>query len=163
MIQRMLAIWSLVPLPFPKPAWTSGSSQFMYCWSLAWRISTITLLWLWSQQTPSSNDTRKDSTRGHHQIDGQHRNQTDYILCSQRWRISMQSANTRPGADCGSHHELLIAKFRFKLKKVGKTTRPFSEVAQSCPTVCNSMDHSSMTLIKSLMIIHWKWEIDLRD
>ena len=36
MIQRMLAIWSLVPLPFLKPAWTSGSSQFTYCWSLAW-------------------------------------------------------------------------------------------------------------------------------
>ena len=36
--QRMLAIWSLVPLPFQKPAWTSGSSRFMYCWSLAWRI-----------------------------------------------------------------------------------------------------------------------------
>ena len=38
MIQRMLAIWSLVPLPFLKPAWTSGSSRFMYCWSLTWRI-----------------------------------------------------------------------------------------------------------------------------
>ena len=38
MIQRMLAIWFLVPLPFLKPAWTSGSSQFTYCWSLAWRI-----------------------------------------------------------------------------------------------------------------------------
>ena len=37
----------------------------------------------------------------------------------------MQSAKTRPGADCGSDHELLIAKFRFKLKKIGKTTRPF--------------------------------------
>ena len=49
--------------------------------------------------------------------DGQHRNQLDYILCSQRWR--------RPGADCGSDHELLIAKFRLELKKVGKTTRPF--------------------------------------
>ena len=36
-----------------------------------------------------------------------------------------QSAKTRPGADCGSNHELLIAKFRLKLKKVGKTTRPF--------------------------------------
>ena len=41
---------------------------------------------------------------------GQHRNQTDYILCSQRWRSSIQSAKTRPGADCGSDHELLIAK-----------------------------------------------------
>ena len=37
----------------------------------------------------------------------------------------MQSAKTRPGAVCGSGHELLIAKFRHKLKKVGKTTRPF--------------------------------------
>ena len=49
----------------------------------------------------------------------------DYILCSQRWRSSIQSAKTRPGADCGSDHELLIAKFRPKLKKVGKITRPF--------------------------------------
>ena len=57
--------------------------------------------------------------------DGQHRNQIDYILCSQRWRSSVQSTKTRPGADCGSIHELLIAKFRLKLKKVGKTTRPF--------------------------------------
>ena len=36
----------------------------------------------------------------------------------------MQSAKTRLGADCGSDHEVLIAKFRLKLKKVGKTTRP---------------------------------------
>ena len=57
--------------------------------------------------------------------DGQHRNQIDYILCSQRWRSSIQSTKTRPGADCGSVHELLIAKFRLKLKKVGKTTTPF--------------------------------------
>ena len=57
--------------------------------------------------------------------DGQHRNQTDCILCSQRWRGSIKSAKTRPGADCGSDHEFLITKFRLKLKKVGKTTRPF--------------------------------------
>ena len=57
--------------------------------------------------------------------DGQHQNQIDYILCSQRWRSSIQSAKIRLGADCGSDHELLIAKFRLKLKKVGKTTRPF--------------------------------------
>ena len=43
MIQRMLEIWSLVPLLFLKPAWTSGSSWFTYCWSLAWRILSITL------------------------------------------------------------------------------------------------------------------------
>ena len=47
------------------------------------------------------------------------------ILCSQRWRSSIQSAKTRLGADCGSDHELLIAKFRLKLKRIGKTTKPF--------------------------------------
>ena len=49
---------------------------------------------------------------------------SDYFLCSQRWRNSIQSANTRPGAYCGSDHELLIAKFRLKLKNVRKTLRP---------------------------------------
>ena len=57
--------------------------------------------------------------------DGQYRNQTDCIICSQRWRSSIQSAKTRRGADCGSDHELLIVKFRLKLKKVGKITKPF--------------------------------------
>ena len=77
----------------------------------------------WSQQTPSSNNTREDSTWT--PPDGQHRNQIDYILCIQRWRSSIESAKTRPGADCGSDQELLIVKFRLKLKKVGKTARPF--------------------------------------
>ena len=53
------------------------------------------------------------------------KNQIDYILCSQRWRSSIQSAKTRLGADCGTDHEVLIAKFRLKLKKVGKTARLF--------------------------------------
>ena len=43
-----------------------------------------------------------------------------------RWRSSLQSAKIRPGDDSGSDHELLIVKFKLKLKKVGKTTRPFS-------------------------------------
>ena len=55
--------------------------------------------------------------------DGQYRNHTDYILCSQRWRNSIQSAKTRLGADCGSDHELFIAKLRLKLKRGHKTTR----------------------------------------
>ena len=56
--------------------------------------------------------------------DGQHQNHNDYILCSQRWRSSIQSAKIRLGADCDSNHALLITKFRLKLKKVGETTRP---------------------------------------
>jgi len=66
------------------------------------------------EKTPHMNITRWSQ-----------QNQIDYILCSLRWRSSIQSAKTRPGADYGSDHELLIAKFRLKLKKVGKTTGPF--------------------------------------
>ena len=51
--------------------------------------------------------------------------QNDYILCSQRWRSSIQSTKKRPGADCESDHELIITKFRLKLKNLGKTARPF--------------------------------------
>ena len=47
-----------------------------------------------------------------------------YILCSKRWRSSIQSTKTKPGADCGSDHELLITKFRLKLKTAGKTAGP---------------------------------------
>ena len=57
--------------------------------------------------------------------DRQHQNHIDYNLCGQKWRCSIQSAKIRSGVDCGSDHELLVAKFRLKLKKVGKTTRPF--------------------------------------
>ena len=57
--------------------------------------------------------------------DGQHWNQIDYILCSQRWRGSIQSTKIRPGVDCGSDHELLITNCRLKLKKIEKTAWPF--------------------------------------
>ena len=53
--------------------------------------------------------------------------------CSQGWRSSIQSTKTRPGADCGSDHELLITKFRLKLKKVGKTARPFRNDLNQIP------------------------------
>ena len=49
------------------------------------------------------------------------------------WKSSIQSAKTRPGADCGSNHELLIAKFRLKLKKVEKTSRPFRYALNQIP------------------------------
>ena len=65
--------------------------------------------------------------------DGQYWNQIDYILCSQIWRSSIQSAQTTAGSDCGSDHELLIAKFRLKLKKVGKNTRPCRDDLNQIP------------------------------
>ena len=64
---------------------------------------------------------RQDSTHGHHQMVNTEI-RFDYILCNQRWRSSIQSAKARLGVDYGSDHESLIANFRFKLKKVGKTT-----------------------------------------
>ena len=67
--------------------------------------------------------------------DGQHQNQIGYILCSWRCRSSIQSAKTRTGADCSSDHELLVAKFRLKLKKVGKTIRPFGYDLNQIPYV----------------------------
>ena len=83
-----------------------------------------------------------------------HQNQTDYILCSQRWRSSIQSAKTRPGVDCDSDHELLIAKFRLKLKKVGKTTRPFRYELNQIPydyTVDVKNGFKGLDLIEYLM------------
>ena len=68
--------------------------------------------------------------------DGQYQNQIDYILRSQRWRSSTQSAKTRLGADYSSDHELIIAKFRLKLKKIGKTTRPFRYNLNQIPYDC---------------------------
>ena len=65
--------------------------------------------------------------------DGQYWNQIDYILCSQRWKSSIQSAKTRLGADCGSDHEFLIAKFILKLKKVRETIRPFRSDLNQIP------------------------------
>ena len=58
---------------------------------------------------------------------------SDYVLCSQRWRSSIQSAKTRPGTNCGSDHELLVAKSRLKWKKVGKATRPFRHDLNQIP------------------------------
>ena len=66
--------------------------------------------------------TQEKTTHGHHQMVN---TKIRLTICSQRWRSSIQSAKTRSGADCGSDHELLVAKFRLKLKKVGKTTRSF--------------------------------------
>ena len=54
----------------------------------------------------------------------------------QRWRSSIQSTKTRLGADCGTDHELPIAKFRLKLKKVGKTTRPSKYELNQVPYDC---------------------------
>ena len=94
--------------------------------------------------------------------DGQHRNQIDYILCSQQWRSSIQSTKTSLEADCGSDHELLIAKFRLKLKKVEKTTRPFRYDLNQIPydyTVKVRNKFKGLDLIECLMNYGWRFMI----
>ena len=92
--------------------------------------------------------------------DGQYQNQIDYILCSQRWRSSIQSAKIRLGADCGSDHEIFIAKFRLKLKKVGKTTRPFRYDINQIPynyTVEVTNRFKRLDLIEFLKNYGWRF------
>ena len=92
--------------------------------------------------------------------DGQYQNQIDYILFSQRWGSAIQSGKTRPGADCGSDHELLIAQFRLKLKKVEKTTRLFRYELNYIPsdyTVKVTNRFKGLDLIECLKNYEWRF------
>ena len=83
-----------------------------------------------------------------------------YILHLQRWRSSVQSAKTRQGADRGSDHELLIAKVRLQLKKVGKTTRPFRYDLNQIPydyTVEGRNSFKGLHLINRVPEKLWLW------
>ena len=102
------------------------SSRQIWPWSTEWsRVKAKKVFPReWTSHSKHPLPTTQEKTL---QVDitrWSNRNQIDYILCTQRWRSSIQSAKIRPG-DCGSDHELLIAKFRLKLKKVGKAIRPF--------------------------------------
>ena len=91
--------------------------------------------------------------------DGQHQNQIGYILCSQRWRSYIQSAKTRLGAACSSDHEHFIAKFRLKLKKVGKITRLVRYDLNQIPynyTVEVRNRFKGLDLIECLMNYGWR-------
>ena len=140
MIQQMLAIWSLDPLPFLKPAWTSGRglqyksrksrdtwiNRQIWTWSAKWSRAKANRVFLREHIGHSKHPFQK-----HKRLytwtspDCWYWNQIDYILCHQIWRSSIQLAKTRLGADCDSDHEFLIGKFRLKFKKVEKTSRPF--------------------------------------
>ena len=92
--------------------------------------------------------------------DGQHWNQIDHILCSQRWRTSIKSPKTRLGAGCGTDHELLIGKFRLKLKKLGKTTRQFRYDLNKIPydyTVEVTYTIKGLDLIEYLKNYVWRF------
>ena len=75
----------------------------------------------WSEQTPSSNNTGEDPTKGHHQMLNSKIRLIIFFTAKDREALYSQ----QKGAGCGSDYEHLIAKFWLKMKKVGKTFRPF--------------------------------------
>ena len=124
--------------------WTADSLKSPWCWERlraegeegirgwdGWMASPMQWTWTWQTWGDGVGQTGMlqfmGSQRvGHDQVtDWQQQSLLIGLPWCQRWRSSIQAAKTRPGADCGSDHELLIAKFRLKLKKVGETTRPF--------------------------------------
>ena len=152
--------------PWP---WMWGSSSRPLLYHLSLRTPVLSQPWSnrqiwpwnteWSRAKANRVLPRKRTGHSEHPLptqkrrlyrwtspDGQHQNEIDYILCCQRWRSSIQPAKTRPGADCGSDHEFLMAKFRLKLKEIGKITTPFKYDVNQIP--------------KNYTV---KWDIDLRE
>ena len=120
------------PLAQLRPTWSLSMDCTVQGVALPLNFRISVLIPFQPARQPPNNNTKNKTERQlrgvavvidyiRYQIDVSI-NQTDYILCSQKWGSSIQSVKTRPGADCGSDHELLIAKFRLKLKKVRKTT-----------------------------------------
>ena len=91
----------------------------------------------WSWQTRSSNNTRDDSTHGHHQMVNTKIRLIIFFAAQDGEALYSQQKQDQE-LTC-SDHELLIAKCRLKLKKVGKTTRPFSSVQFSRSVLSNSL------------------------
>ena len=123
-------------------------------WSAEWSRAKINRVLSKERTSQSKQLLSTTQENGWHQI------QIDYILCSQRWRSSIQSDKTRSVADCGSDHDLLITEFRLKLKKVEKTTRPFRYDLNQIPydyAVEVRNRFKGLDLIECLMNYGWRF------
>ena len=120
-------LFMLITQNFKRNALVIANTLFQQEISLLFMVITQDFKRMhWSQQTPSSNNKREDSTHG---ITRWPTPKSDRLYSLQPKMEKLYTVRkTRLGADCGSDHELLIAKFRLKLKKVGKTARPFNPV-----------------------------------
>ena len=113
----------------------------------------------WSEQTLSFSNTREDSTHGHHQMVNTEIRLIIFFAAKDGEALYSQQKK-RPGADCGSDHELLIAKFRLKLKKVEKTTGPFRYDLNQIPydyTVEVTNRFKGLDLIECLKNYGWRF------
>ena len=155
MTQRMLVIWSLGPLPFLNPAWTSGSSRFTYYWSLAWRILRITLLLCEISATVRYFE--------HSLV---------LPFLGLEWKLTFSSpvATTEfskffdiLNAALSQHHllgfEIAQLEFHHLHYDSGSRMKSESEVVQSCLTICGPMDcshpGSSIHGIFQARILEW--------
>ena len=132
MIQQMLAIWCLVPLPFLKPAWTSGSSQFMYRWSLAWRNLSLQKgclqnRWCWYHLCGSSGDWCQAWYGGH--------------LCS---RVTTEVKSVE------MHHEVLSkALLGINMSFLIKNLPPWWRKWQPTPVLLPWKSHGQRSLVQA--------------
>ena len=144
------------------PSLVDGPLFSFQFWAIKDRVILNVYIWLYGQSLVIENTHfRKHKRRLYTWTspNGQYQNQIDKILCSQRCRRFIQWAKTRLGADCGSDHEVLIAKFRLNLKKVGKTTRPFSYDLNQFPynyTVEVRNRFKDLDLIECLVNYRWR-------
>ena len=112
----------------------------------------------WSYQTPFSNNTSEDSTHGHHQMVNTKIRLIIFFAAGME-RLYTVSKN-KLEADCGLDHELLIAEFRLKLKRVWKTTRPFRYDLNHIPsdyTVEVANRFKGLDLIECLKNYGWRF------
>ena len=148
MLKKLKVEWFNEDLQRPSRTNTEKRCSFHY-WGLEWKAGNQKIdtwsnsqIWPWSAKwsMAKANRVLPKGCTGHSKhplpttrektlhvhITRSSIPKSDWLYSLQpKRRSSIQSTKTRPGADCGSDHELLIAKFRLKLKKVGKTTRPF--------------------------------------
>ena len=117
----MLTIWSLVSLPFLNPPWTSGSSQFTYCWSLAWRILSITLL-VCKERKKRSERKKKVKSLSH------------VRLFVTPWTAAHQAAPSM-GFSRKEYWSGVPLPSQLTVSSV-----QLSSIAQSCPTLSDPMD-----------------------
>ena len=119
--------WVIVVGPTPHTPRNTWGNRKIWPWNTEWSRAMANRV-LPRERTSDSKHplpTTQEKTL-HMDITRWSTPKSDWLyLCSQRWRSSIQWAKRRPGGDCGSDHELFIAKFRLKLKKVGESTRPF--------------------------------------